>query len=58
MTRQFTGFDLTLIHAPASYPENFNFVQQNLLEKLPEQYLGKFDLVHVRLLIAALKNLR
>jgi hypothetical protein len=56
MTRQYTGFDMTLAHAPMSCPRNFHFVQHNILEPFPKEYLGTFDVVHLRLLIAALNK--
>ncbi|THC87279.1 hypothetical protein EYZ11_013278 [Aspergillus tanneri] len=41
---------------PASYPENFHYGVYNILQPVPEELKEKYDLVHVRLLVAALSK--
>ncbi|KAL2859776.1 uncharacterized protein BJX67DRAFT_386642 [Aspergillus lucknowensis] len=40
--------------APGTHPENFRYSVYNILEPVPEELRGRYDLVHVRLLVAAL----
>jgi hypothetical protein len=54
--RQYTGFDMVLSQVPSQYPENVEFVQHNILVPFPDQYIGSFDVVHVRLLGGALRK--
>ncbi|KAH7371769.1 hypothetical protein BKA64DRAFT_689469 [Cadophora sp. MPI-SDFR-AT-0126] len=54
--RQYVGFDISRDFFPSSYDSSFRYVQHNVLRSFPEEHLGKYDLVHVRLLIAALKE--
>lgn len=35
-------------------PENITFHHQNLLEPFPDEYLGKYDVANVRVMIVAL----
>jgi len=53
---QFDGFDISDKFFPEDHLENFKFVKYNILQPFPEQYWGEYDTVHVRLLIAALKE--
>ncbi|KAH7217774.1 hypothetical protein DER44DRAFT_817242 [Fusarium oxysporum] len=43
-----------LFHDPASLPANVKLQDGNVLEPFPKEYLGTYDLVHVKLLYAAL----
>ncbi|KAH7213813.1 hypothetical protein BKA60DRAFT_650537 [Fusarium oxysporum] len=45
-----------LFHDPASLPTNVKLRYGNVLEPFPKEYLGTYDLVHVKLLYAALKK--
>ncbi|EXA54689.1 hypothetical protein FOVG_02099 [Fusarium oxysporum f. sp. pisi HDV247] len=45
-----------LFHDPASLPANVKLQYGNTLEPFPKEYLGTYDLVHVKLLYAALKK--
>ncbi|PVH74335.1 hypothetical protein DL98DRAFT_575679 [Cadophora sp. DSE1049] len=54
--RQYVGFDISRDFFPSSHDSNFSYVQHNVLRSFPDEHLGKYDLVHVRLLIAALKE--
>ncbi|WJG34567.1 uncharacterized protein FOBCDRAFT_195899 [Fusarium oxysporum Fo47] len=50
-------FDITFpltFHDPASLPANVELQDGNVLEPFPKEYLGTYDLVHVKLLYAAL----
>lgn len=40
----------------AALPENITFYPQNLLLPFPEEFLGKYDVVNVRLMLAALSS--
>jgi hypothetical protein len=56
ITRQYIGFDMTLTQAPMPHPENFHFIEHNILVPFPDEYVSTFDVVHVRLLGGALKK--
>ncbi|ENH72770.1 hypothetical protein FOC1_g10013441 [Fusarium oxysporum f. sp. cubense race 1] len=43
-----------LFHDPASLPANVKLQDGNVLEPFSKEYLGTYDLVHVKLLYAAL----
>ncbi|KAI1018439.1 hypothetical protein LB503_005563 [Fusarium chuoi] len=55
---QLDGFDIDTrkFYDPASLPENVKLQYGNVLEPFPKEYLGTYDLVHVKLLYAALKK--
>ncbi|KAF5660294.1 methyltransferase domain-containing protein [Fusarium denticulatum] len=52
------GFDIdtSKFHDPASLPANVKLQYGNVLEPFPNECLGRYDLVHVKLLYAALKK--
>ncbi|KAK0118232.1 hypothetical protein ONS95_012535 [Cadophora gregata] len=52
--RQYDGLDITDANFPATKTENFQYSVYNILHPVPEDLKGKFDLVHVRLLVSAL----
>ena len=53
--REFVGFDISPEQfQPESYPI-IGFVIHDIVQPFPEEYRGKFDLVHIRLLSYALK---
>lgn len=56
---QLEGFDMTDLHypPPSKLPANITLHKhsQNVLEPFPTEFQGKFDVVHVRLLLFALK---
>ncbi|KAJ5297278.1 fructose-bisphosphate aldolase [Penicillium atrosanguineum] len=54
--RQYDGLDISPAHFPASHPENFHYDVYNILQPVPEELKEKYDLVHVRLLVAALSK--
>lgn len=53
--RQYVGLDISPAHFPAphSHPDNFAYDVWNILNPVPEERKGKYDLVHIRLLAAA-----
>ncbi|KAK7423060.1 hypothetical protein QQZ08_009227 [Neonectria magnoliae] len=55
---QLDGFDMdsSKFPDPSSLPANVKLQLGNVLEPFPEEMLGKYDLVHVKLLYAALKK--
>ncbi|KAJ5218125.1 uncharacterized protein N7498_000224 [Penicillium cinerascens] len=53
-TCQLDGFDLSDTMFPSK--ENISFHHQNLLELFPDEYLGKYDVANVRVMIAALSS--
>lgn len=52
------GLDLTLDMAPPVewLPPNITLRQWNIFEELPEELVGQFDLVHLRLLLPVIQN--
>ncbi|KAG4437423.1 hypothetical protein IFR05_007105 [Cadophora sp. M221] len=54
--RQYIGFDISREFFPKDRPSDFSYVQHNVLRPFPDEHIGKYNLVHVRLLIAALKE--
>ncbi len=52
--RQYDGFDLAETHFPSEHLEEFTYRVQNMLEPFPAEVRGTYDLVHVRLMVAAL----
>ncbi|KAJ5520142.1 hypothetical protein N7463_000595 [Penicillium fimorum] len=57
-TCQLDGFDLSGVMFPPkdTLPENITFHLQNLLEPFPEEYLGEYDVVNVRIMVVALSH--
>ncbi|KAG9506555.1 hypothetical protein J7337_000087 [Fusarium musae] len=55
---QLDGFDIDTrkFHDPSSLPANVKLQYGNVLEPFTKEYLGTYDLVHVKLLYAALKK--
>ncbi|KAL4927703.1 uncharacterized protein BDV17DRAFT_292446 [Aspergillus undulatus] len=47
---------MTPANFPESHAENFHYSVYNILRPVPEELKGKYDLVHVRLLFAALSK--
>ncbi|KAJ5117424.1 hypothetical protein N7448_011056 [Penicillium atrosanguineum] len=56
VTCQLDGFDISDAMFPSKtvLPANVTFRRQNLLEKFPDDYLGKYDVVNVRVMVVAL----
>ena len=53
---EFVGFDLSSDQFPAGGNDtDAEFVVHNVMEPFPVRYHGKFDLIHIRLLVAALR---
>jgi SAM-dependent methyltransferase len=57
-TSQLTGFDIDTEKYPArqELPDNVSLEPGNVLEPFPETHCGAYDVVHVRLLMYALKK--
>jgi len=54
---QFHGFDITDVHFPdKEFPRNVSFHQHDMREPFPEEFIGKFDLVNIRLVVLGLKG--
>ncbi|GLI77748.1 hypothetical protein PoHVEF18_006042 [Penicillium ochrochloron] len=55
---QLDGFDISdaLLPDKSSLPENITFYLQNLLQPFPEQFIGKYDVVNVRVMVVALSS--
>lgn len=51
--RIFHGFDISAAQFPGSPPEGVSFSCQDILKPFPPEHHGKYDLVHVRLLVTA-----
>jgi hypothetical protein len=54
--RLFHGFDISDAQFPAVQDQGFKFTVHDALQPFPPGEHGRYDLVHVRLLIAALKE--
>ena len=52
------GFDINLTQAPPRewLPSNVTLVQWNIFDAVPEDMCGRFDVIHVRLLILVVEN--
>jgi hypothetical protein len=51
------GFDITDTHFPTKdIPENVRFCQHDMRTPFPEEYIGKFDLVCIRLVQLGLRG--
>lgn len=57
-TASLYGFDVNLAQAPPRewLPSNVTLVPWNIFDKVPEDMCGRFDVVHVRLLILVVQN--
>jgi hypothetical protein len=51
---EFTGFDISAAQFPAKAQPGFNFVVHDMTTPFAEQYLGHYDVVHVRLVFLAI----
>ncbi|KAJ5385072.1 hypothetical protein N7517_002983 [Penicillium concentricum] len=58
ITCQLDGFDLSGVMFPSKniLPENITFHHQNLLEPFPDEFLGEYDVVNVRVMVVALSH--
>ena len=45
-----------MIPSKDALPDNITFHHQNLLEPFPDEYLGEYDVVNVRLMVVALSS--
>lgn len=54
--RHFHGFDISNAQFPAEHPENMKFSIHDVMQPFPEEEKGKYDIVQVRLLVLALKE--
>ncbi|KAK2750319.1 hypothetical protein FQN57_003799 [Myotisia sp. PD_48] len=52
------GFDISLANAPSRQwcPSNVTLRQWNIFDEVPEELIGKYDIVHLRLLILVVEN--
>ncbi|TVY73151.1 N-methyltransferase sirN, partial [Lachnellula suecica] len=55
-TREFDGFDISDNFFPKTPPASFRFIKQNILTPFPKEFHGRYDFIHLRLLLAALKK--
>ena len=55
---QLDGFDISLAQAPPKQwlPANVELRTWNILDEVPDEMAGKYDIVHVRLLVLAVEN--
>ncbi|KAL4787870.1 S-adenosyl-L-methionine-dependent methyltransferase [Aspergillus varians] len=54
---QLDGFDLSdSMFSRDNLPENIQFYHQNFLEPFPEKFLGKYDVLNVRVMVVALSS--
>lgn len=54
--RLFHGFDISDAQFPSAHDDEFMFTVHDVLQPFPLSEHGRYDLVHVRLLMAALKE--
>src|SRR5258707_11642182 len=55
----YQGFDISGLQFPAEIPQGLGqitFSEQDIVKPFPTEHLGKYDVVHVRLLVQALKE--
>jgi hypothetical protein len=52
------GLDIALHQAPPEHllPDNVRFKYLDLQDELPEEFVGRYDLVHARFLLGLVKN--
>jgi len=52
------GLDIALHQAPPEHllPDNVRFKYLDLQEELPEEFVGRYDVVHARFLLGLVKN--
>ncbi|KAM5458158.1 hypothetical protein MaudCBS49596_000070 [Microsporum audouinii] len=55
---QLDGFDISLANAPQQqwWPRNVTLHQWNVFDDVPDEMIGKYDVVHLRLLILVVEN--
>lgn len=55
---QFDGFDISLDQCPPPewLPSNISIRKLDILKPLPEELVGQYDIVHVRLLLCVIRN--
>ena len=55
---QFDGFDIDLGQAPHLQwlPSNISLTQWNMFEEVPENLVGVYDVVHIRLVMLVIKD--
>ncbi|EFR01487.1 hypothetical protein MGYG_04495 [Nannizzia gypsea CBS 118893] len=55
---QLDGFDISLANAPHKqwWPQNVTLRQWDIFDDVPEEMIGKYDIVHLRLLILVVEN--
>ena len=55
---QLDGFDISVDQFPSKewLPDNISLHRLNVLKPIPEELKGKYDLVHLRLFLAVVKN--
>ena len=55
---QFTGFDISLAQSPSPewLPENVHLRQWDIFQPPPVEFIGSFDVVHVRHVHLVVKN--
>ncbi|KAF8860884.1 S-adenosyl-L-methionine-dependent methyltransferase [Acephala macrosclerotiorum] len=54
---QFHGFDITDVHFPGEeVPQNVKFHQHDMREPFPDEFVGQFDLVSLRLVVLGLRG--
>ncbi|EEH47087.2 uncharacterized protein PADG_03185 [Paracoccidioides brasiliensis Pb18] len=56
-TCRLDGFDISLAQVPDRdvFPSDINYYVQDILEPFPDNFLGQYDVVHVKLLVMGLK---
>ncbi|KAL4807459.1 LaeA-like methyltransferase [Aspergillus unguis] len=50
------GFDISAAQFPTDEPANMRFSVHDITKPFPDEHLGRYDLVHVRLLVAAIEE--
>lgn len=55
---QIDGFDVSLAQCPPPewLPSNVSIRKLDIFEPLPEELVGKYDIVHVRLFLCVVRN--
>jgi len=55
-TQEYTGFDISTKHFPRAQKPGMDFHEHDILQPFPADFHNRYDLVHIRLLVLALRK--
>ncbi|KAF3480352.1 uncharacterized protein GIQ15_05699 [Arthroderma uncinatum] len=56
MKREYAGFDISAVHFPANLRPDTQYIVHDILEPFPSEFHNLYDVVHIRLMVLALKK--